>query len=43
MVTRLKKFRMAEAADLLEKAQNEDDIFGKAARSISYWVDKYGD
>ena len=43
MVTRLKKFRKAEAADLLEKAQNEDDIFGKAARSISYWVDKYGD
>jgi len=43
MVTRLKKFRQAEAADLLEKAQNEDDIFGKAARSISYWVDKYGD
>ena len=43
MVTRPKKFRQAEAADLLEKAQNEDDIFGKAARSIRYWVDKYGD
>jgi hypothetical protein len=43
MVTKLKKHRQAEATDLLEKAQKDDDIFGKTARSISHWVDKYGD
>ncbi len=43
MVTKLKKHRQAEATDLLEKAQKDDDIFGKTARSISHWMDKYGD
>ena len=40
MVTKLKKHRQAEATDLLEKAQKDDDIFGKTARSISHWVDR---
>ena len=29
--------------DLLNEAQQDDDIFGKTARSISYWAKKYGD
>ena len=40
MVTR---FKLYDARDLLNEAQQDDDIFGKTARSISYWVDKYGD
>ena len=43
MVTKLKKHRQAEATDLLDKAQQNDDIFGKTARSINHWVDRYGD
>ena len=37
------KHKLDEALDLLDKAQQDDDIFGKTARSISYWADKYGD
>ena len=37
------KHKLDEARDLLDKAQQDDDIFGKTARSISYWADKYGD
>ena len=41
MVT--KQHRLDEARDLVEKAQQDDDIFGKTARAISYWSGKYGD
>ena len=37
------KHKLDEARDLLDKAQQNDDIFGKTARSISYWAGKYGD
>ena len=37
------KHKLDEARDLLNKAQQGDDIFGKTARSISYWAEKYGD
>ena len=37
------KHKLDEARDLLDKAQQDDDIFGKTARSISHWVDRYGD
>ena len=37
------KHKLDEALDLLDKAQQDDDIFSKTARSISYWADKYGD
>ena len=37
------KHKLDEARDLLNKAQQDDDIFGKTARSISYWAEKYGD
>jgi len=37
------KHKLDEAKDLLNKAQQDDDIFGKTARSISYWAEKYGD
>jgi hypothetical protein len=37
------KHKLHEARDLLNKAQQDDDIFGKTARSISYWAEKYGD
>ena len=37
------KHKLDEARDLLDKAQQNDDIFGKTARSISHWVDRYGD
>ena len=37
------KHKLDEARDLLNKAQQDDDIFGKTARSISYWTEKYGD
>ena len=37
------KHKLDEARDLLDKAQQNDDIFGKTARSISYWAEKYGD
>ncbi len=35
--------KLDEARDLLNEAQQDDDIFGKTARSISYWAEKYGD
>ena len=41
MVT--KQHRLDEARDLVDKAQQDDDIFGKTARAISYWSEKYGD
>ena len=34
------KYKLDEARDLLDKAQQDDDIFGKTARSISHWVDR---
>ena len=34
------KHKLDEARDLLNEAQQDDDIFGKAARSISYWAEK---
>jgi len=34
------KHKLDEARDLLDKAQQDDDIFGKTARSISHWVDR---
>ena len=37
------KHKLEEARDLLKEAQQDDDIFGKTARSISYWAEKYGD
>ena len=37
------KHKLDEARDLLNEAQQDDDIFGKTARSISYWAEKYGD
>jgi hypothetical protein len=37
------KHKLDEARDLLTEAQQDDDIFGKTARSISYWAEKYGD
>ena len=37
------KHKLDEARDLLDRAQQDDDIFGKTARSISYWAEKYGD
>ena len=37
------KHKLDEARDLLDKAQQDDGIFGKTARSISHWVDRYGD
>ena len=37
------KRKLDEARDLLNEAQQDDDIFGKTARSISYWAEKYGD
>ena len=37
------KHKLDEARDLLDKAQQDDDIFGKTARAISYWGEKYGD
>ena len=37
------KHKLDEALDLLDKAQQGDDIFGKTARSISHWMDRYGD
>ena len=36
------KHKLDEARDLLNEAQQDDDIFGKTARSISYWAEKYG-
>ena len=36
------KHKLDEARDLLDKAQQNDDIFGKTARSINHWVDRYG-
>ena len=43
MTTKHKNYRLDEARNLLEQAQRDDDIFGKTARSISHWVDRYGD
>ena len=43
MTTKHKNHRLDEARNLLDKAQKDDDIFGKTARSISHWVDQYGD
>ena len=37
------KHKLDEARDLLNEAQQDDDIFGKTAGSISYWAEKYGD
>ena len=37
------KHKLDEALDLVDKAQQDDNIFGKTARSISYWAEKYGD
>ena len=37
------KHKLDEARDLLDKAQQDDDLFGKTARSISHWMDRYGD
>ena len=37
------KHKLDEARDLVDKAQQDDDIFGKTATAISYWADKYGD
>ena len=37
------KHKLDEARDLLDKAQQDDDIFGKTARAITHWVDRYGD
>ena len=34
------KHKLDEERDLLDKAQQDDDIFGKTARSISHWVDR---
>ena len=28
---------------MVDKAQQEDDIFGKTYSAMSYWADKYGD
>ena len=41
MVT--KQSKLDEARDLVDKAQQEDDIFGKTYSAMSYWADKYGD
>ena len=41
MVTKQSKFD--EARDLVDKAQQEGDIFGKTYSAMSYWADKYGD
>ena len=43
MTTKHKNHRLDEARNLLDKAQKDDDIFGKTARSISHWAEKYGD
>ena len=41
MVT--KQSKLDEARDLVDKAQQEDDIFGKTYSAMCYWADKYGD
>ena len=38
-----KQYKLDEARDLVDKAQQEDDIFGKTYSAMSYWADKYGD
>ena len=43
MTTKHKTHRLDEAKNLLDKAQKDDDIFGKTASAISHWADKYGD
>ena len=39
----IKQSKLDEARDLVDKAQQEDDIFGKTYSAMSYWADKYGD
>ena len=33
------KHKLDEARDLVDKAQQDDDIFGKTATAITYWAD----
>ena len=37
------KHKLDEAWDLLNESQQDDDIFGKTAKAITYWAEKYGD